>query len=205
MMVACQPSPSTTSPSCRASRRRIPCTRRERPVRGVTTRAARLRGRGVPGAARLRGRRSRRPGPVHPPGPDGRGRVRARRAEGHALASASRLRDRHLHDRRHVRAQRLERGRGSDHQRRHAVDDRRRRHPAHREAARGTRRQRRPVPRLPAVGQPAGRPEVVAAALPGHPRRRGRARWRRPTGERSCASSPARWPGTPARARPTRR
>ena len=33
--------------------------------------------------------------------------------------------------------------------------------------------QRRPVPWLPAVGQPAGRPEVGRTPLPGHPRERG--------------------------------
>ena len=65
--------------------------------------------------------------------------------------------------------------------------------------------QRRPVPRPPAVGQPAARPEVVAAPLPGHPRERGRAARPRPTAARWCASSPARSPGTPDRARPTRR
>ena len=46
-------------------------------------------------------------------------------------------------------------------------------HPPHREAAGGARRERRPVPRLPALGQPATRPEVGGAALPGPP---GRAR-----------------------------
>ena len=55
-------------------------------------------------------------------------------------------------------------------------------HPPHREAARGARPERRALPRLPALGQPAGRPEVVAAALPGHPGAGGRprlvARWR---------------------------
>ena len=74
-----------------------------------------------------------------------------------------------------VRAPGLERWRRRHHQRRHAVDDRRLRDPAHREAAGGARPQRRPVPRLPALGQPAGRPEVVAAALPGHPRAGSRA------------------------------
>ena len=37
------------------------------------------------------------------------------------------------------------------------VDDRRRRDPAHRAAARVARRDRRPVPRRPAVGEPARR------------------------------------------------
>ena len=47
----------------------------------VTT-APRLRGRGVPGPAGLRRRRSAGPRPVHPHGPDGRGGVRAGRAKG---------------------------------------------------------------------------------------------------------------------------
>ena len=58
-------------------------------------------------------------------------------------------------------------GGGVDHERRHPVDDRRRRDPPHREAAGVARRQRRPVPRDPALGEPAARPEVVGAALPG--------------------------------------
>ena len=48
-------------------------------------------------------------------------------------------------------------GGGVDHQRRHPVDDRRRRHPAHRDPAGAAGRQRRAVPRLPAVGEPAAR------------------------------------------------
>ena len=86
-------------------------------------------------------------------------------------------------------------GGGRHHQRRHAVDDRRRRDPAHREAAGGARAQRRPVPRLPAVGQPAGRPEVGARRAT---RTSAPARSRcshRPTAARSSASSPATWPG----------
>ena len=46
---------------------------------------------------------------------------------GHRLAPAPRLRDRHLHHRRHVPAPGLPRRRRRDHRRRHAVDDRRRR------------------------------------------------------------------------------
>ena len=53
-------------------------------------------------------------------------------------------------------------GGGADHQRRDAVDDRRLGHPAHRDAARGARRQRRAVPRHPAVGQPAGADKMTA-------------------------------------------
>ena len=62
--------------------------------------------------------------------------IRPGRAERHAVAPAPRLRDRHLHHRRHLPAPGLERRRRRHHQRRHAVDDRRRRHPAHRDAAR---------------------------------------------------------------------
>ena len=47
----------------------------------------------------------------------------ARRAAGHGLASAPRLRDRHLHDRRTLRAPGLARRRWVDHQRRDPVDD----------------------------------------------------------------------------------
>ncbi len=46
-----------------------------------------------------------------------------------------------------------------------------RRHPAHRAAAGGDGGRRRPVPRHPAVGEPARGPEVGGPALPGHPGR----------------------------------
>ena len=59
----------------------------ERPVQLRHHRAAGLRGRGLPGPARLRRRRPGRPRPVHPHGPDGRGRLRPGRAAGHRLAS----------------------------------------------------------------------------------------------------------------------
>ena len=58
-------------------------------------------------------------------------------------------------------------------------------------------RTRRPVPRLPALGEPAARPEVVAAALPGHPRRGKSRSSRRPTAVRWSGSSPATSPVTP--------
>ena len=153
-----------------------PMVARQRPVRSDHERPARLRRRGLPGPPGLRRGRPRRPRPVHPSRPDGRGRVRPGRAEGHAVAPAPRLRDRHLHDRRRLRARRLERRRRRHHQRRHAVDDRRRRDPAHREAAGVARRE-------PAacstgcqlwVNLPA-RPEVGRAALPG-PARAARSR-----------------------------
>ena len=67
---------------------------------GVTTAPSGLRGRGLPGPARVRRRGPARARPVHPHGPDGRGRLRAGRAQGHRLAPAPRLRDRDLHDRR---------------------------------------------------------------------------------------------------------
>ena len=134
---------------------------RRRPRRGGPAgalghhRAARLRGRGLPGAPRVRRGGPRGPRPVRAPRPDGRGGVRAGRAQGHAVAPAPRLRDRHLHDRRGDGPPGLQRRRRPDHQRRHPVDDRRVRDPAHRDAARGAGDERRPVPRLPAVGEPA--------------------------------------------------
>ena len=90
------------------------------------------------------------------------------RAQGHALAPPPRLRDRHLHDRRHLPAPGLDRRRRPHHQRRHPVDDGRLGHPAHRAADRAADRQRRAVPRHPAVGQPAGGRQVDRPALPGH-------------------------------------
>ncbi len=138
-----------------------------------------------------------RPRPVHPPRPDGRGRVRAGRAEGHALAPAPRLRDGHLHDRRHVRARRLERRRRRHHERRHPVDDGRRRDPAHREAAGGARRAAAACSTASSCGS-------TCRAARSSPRRAtrtsGRARSRssrRPTAARSSGSSPARSPATP--------
>ena len=115
-----------------------------------------LRGRGVPGPPRLRRRADGRPRPLHPHGPDGRGRVRARRAQGNAVAPPPGLRDRDLHDRRHLPAPGLHRRRRPHHQRLHPVDDRGVGHPAHRAPARAADRQRRPVPRHPALGEPAG-------------------------------------------------
>ena len=146
-------------------------TATQRRVRSVTTAPRGFEGEGFPVRRAFAGRRPARARPVHPHGPDGRGRVRAGRAEGHAVAPAPRLRDRHLHDRRDLRAPGLQRRRRRHHQRRHPVDDRRRRHPAHRDAAGAAGRERRPVPRPPALGEPAEGREVGGAALPGHPRR----------------------------------
>ena len=99
--------PDHPRPPGRGRPRRAPAPPGDRDHRA----AAGLRGRGLPGPARVRRRRPRRPRPVHPHGPDGRGRVRAGRAEGHAVAPAPRVRDRHLHDRRDLRAPGLERRR----------------------------------------------------------------------------------------------
>ena len=140
--------------------RRLPRARlgdRPRPVMAGDHRAARLRGGGLPGTPRVRRHRPRRARPVHPHGPDGRGGVRARRAQGHAVAPAPRLRDRHLHDRRRLRPPGQPRRRRLDHQRRHPVDDRRLRHAAHRDAAGVAGAVRRAVPRHPALGEPPAR------------------------------------------------
>ena len=107
--------------------------RRARPERAVPPgpdrhhRPPRLRGRGLPGAPRLRRGGQGRPRPVRAHGPDGRGRVRGRRAAGHRLAPAPRLRDLHLPDGRHVHPPGLPRRRRRDRERRHPVHDRRRR------------------------------------------------------------------------------
>ena len=60
-------------------------------------------------------------------------------------------------------------------------------HPAHRDPARRTRRERRHVPRHPAVGEPAEQGQVRDAEVPGHRRQRGEAavvRGRRRAGAR---------------------
>ena len=77
------------------------------------------------------------------------------RAQGHALAPAPRLRDRHLHHRRRLRPPGQPRWRRHHHQRRHPVDDRRLRAAAHRGAAGVAGPAGRPVPRHPALGEPA--------------------------------------------------
>ena len=86
--------------------------------------------------------------------------------------------------------------RRADHRWRDAVDDGGRRHPAHRAAAGVARREGRPVPRRAALGEPAGRAEVDAAALPGHRGARRRSCCRTTTAHRWCESSRARWTGT---------
>ena len=132
-----------------------PPSRRTGRCSTVTTAPSGYEGEGFPVRRAFAGVDLRRPRPVHPHGPDGRGGLRAGRAEGHLLAPAPRLRDRDLHHRRDLPAPGLQRRRRPDHQRRHPVDDRGRRHPAHRGAARGAGHQRRAVPRLPALGEPA--------------------------------------------------
>ena len=177
-------------------------TSQDRQVLSVTTAPSGFEGEGFPVRRAFAGVDLACARPLHPYGPDGRGRLRARRAQGHRLAPAPRLRDRHLHHRRHLPAPGLQRRRRADHQRRHAVDDRRRRHPAHRGAARGAGRERRPVPRLPALGEPAVEPKDGAAPVPGHPgwsggpaqlsrRRRARAGHRR-RGRRPSAAPASR-------------
>ena len=97
----------------------------------------------------------------------------ARRAQGHPVAPAPRLRDRHLHHRRHLRPPGQPRWRRHHHQRRHPVDDRRVRPAAHRGAAGVDGAAGRPLPRHPALGEPAARRQDDRPALPGHPLRRG--------------------------------
>ena len=67
----------------------------------VTTAPSGFEGEGFPVRRAFAGHRLPAPRPVHHDGPDGRGGVRAGRAQGHPLAPAPRLRDRHLHHRRH--------------------------------------------------------------------------------------------------------
>ena len=138
----------------------------ERPVAGVFAAPVSVRGRGLPRPAGLRRCAARGARPVHPPRPDGRRRLRPGRAAGHRLAPPPRLRDRDLHARRHLPAPGLQRRRRRHHRRRHPVDDRRWRDPPHRDPARGAGRERRPVPRAAAVGEPPVRRQAGRAPLP---------------------------------------
>ena len=89
-----------------------PGTSRVRSVKGVTTAPKGYEGEGFPVRRAFAGVDLGRPRPVHPSRPDGRGGVRAGRAEGHAVAPAPRLRDRHLHDRRRRSSTRTRNGGG---------------------------------------------------------------------------------------------
>ena len=108
------------------------------PSRPSPRRPSGSRARASRSAARSPASPPRGPRPVHPHGPDGRGRVRPGRAQGHAVAPAPRLRDVHVPDRRPVHPPGLARRRRHDRRRRHPVHDGRRRHPAHRDAPRST-------------------------------------------------------------------
>ncbi|CAA9360177.1 MAG: Pirin, partial [uncultured Frankineae bacterium] len=166
-------------PAARPGRR---ARRRRAPRAAGDDRAAGLRGGGLPGAPGLRRAADQGARPVHHDGPDGRGGVRARRAQGHLVAPAPRVRDRHVHHGRRVPAPGQPRRRRAHPGRRDAVDDRGRRDPAHRDAAGRARRGGRGVPRDPAVGQPARPREDDRAGVPeprGHRQRAARLRGRR--------------------------
>ena len=168
------------------------------PVRPRDDRARRdYEGEGFPVRRAFAGVPLERPRPLHPHGPDGRGRLRPGRAPGHRLAPPPGLRDRHLHARRHLPAPGLPRRRRRHHRRRHPVDDRRRRDPPHRDAARGAGRQRRPVPRRAAVGEPARPPTRWPRPATRASRASRRRCCRRPTAAPWCGSSPATSPATP--------
>ena len=157
-----------------------PCRPRPRPDGGrpprphpVTTAPSGLEGEGFPRAPGLRGPGSPRPRPVRAHGPDGRGRLRPGRAQGHPPGTPTAGSRPSPHDRRGLEAAGLQWGRRVHYRRRHAVDDSRRRDPPHRGATRGGGDAGRAVPRLPALGstcRPGSGPP-----LPGHPRRGGEA------------------------------
>ena len=200
--------------ACRDRGRPLTLPRRAGPGRGTVVRIGVSRWRPVHRTG-SRGRASRCAGrlPGCPCAPSTRSctwtrwaRSTTRRASpGAPLAPAPRVRDGDLHDRRDVRPPGLPRRGRADHRRSDAVDDGGRRHPAHRDTARGAGGLRRAVPRHPAVGEPAGQGQDDRA--------RATRAWRpsrspcspRRTAGRWSASSPARWPGTAGPARPTRR
>ena len=97
----------------------------ERPIKQVSTGPRGFEGEGFPVVRAFAGVLDERPRSVRPHGPDGRGRLRARRTARHVVAPAPRLRDGHVHDRRDVPAPGQPRRRRRDQQRRDAVDDRR--------------------------------------------------------------------------------
>ena len=167
-----------------------PAPARQRPVASVSTAPSGLGGRGVPGSSGLRRQDLRRTRPLRAHGPDGRGRLRARRAQGDTLAPSPGLRNRHLHDRRDLRPPGLQRRRRTDHRRRHPMDDRRAGHLAHRNPPGRARRLRRALPRHPAVGEPPRQEEVDPSRLPAP-----RSRRRSPRGlpRRRSSGSGDRW------------
>ena len=150
-----------------------------------------FRRRGVSRAPSIHGRAAQRHRSVHHARPDGRGGVRTGRTEGNAVASAPWLRDRDVHARRHPRSPRQQRWRRPHQRWRHAVDDRRRRHPAHRDSPGVPCGERRPLPRIPAVGQPGRQGQDDQAALPGDQGERDpgsvASRWRPHQGDRGFA------------------
>ena len=178
----------------------------ERPVRVDHHRPHRVRGRGLPGPAGLRRRPHRGLDPfIHI---DQMGAVEYAPGEPRGT-------DWHPHrgfetvtymHRRHLPAPGLPRRRRRHHRRRHPVDDGGRRHPAHRDAAGGAGRERRPVPRPAAVGEPARQGQDDHAPryqnLEGEQRHAAVVARRR---RAACGSSPATSTATPARVRPTRR
>ena len=192
----CLPSPSTTSPSCPASPSPDPVLARQRPV-AADHRPGGFEGEGFPVRRAFAGVALDDLDPFIHLDQMGEVEYAPGRAEGHALAPASRLRDRHLHDRRRSSSTATPTAAAGvitngDTQWMTAGA----RHPAHREAAGAARRERRPVPRLPAVGQPAGAPRSwrrPATRTSAPPRSRS---CRPPTAARSSASSPVRSPAT---------
>ena len=114
----------------------------DRPVRAVTTAPSGFEGEGSPVRRAFAGIDLRDLDPFVMM--DRIGEVEYPRASRRApLASAPRVRDRHLHHRRDLRAPGLARWRGCDHQWGYPVDDRRRRAAAHRAAAGAAGGQRR--------------------------------------------------------------
>ena len=155
-------------------------------------RTAGLRGGGVPGAPRVRRHRPPAARPVHHDGPDGRGGLRARarpRARRGTRTAASRpsptsstasstTRTRHGGGGTITNGdtQWMTAGSGLLH-----IEA-----PPEWLVAEG-----RPLPRHPALGEPAPRRQDERPEVPGHPLRRGRARHVRRRAARWCASSPA--------------
>ena len=153
---------------------------------------------------RSRAHRIARRRPVLPPRSARPGRVRTQRSRRRSVAPASGVRDRHLRDRRRRRAPRLQRRRRRHRRGRHAVDDRGRGHPARRGAdggvhANGGRTHGVQLwVNLPSSLKftPPRYQAIEAADL---------CCSRPPTAARSCGSSPATSPATPAPGPPTPR